>query len=99
MQLYSLEKLHMLRDPATNTKCLVAWGSDTLLISFRGTANRQNATHDVKVSQCHLFCLCCTLQLAAHPAYCGKCIDEMKHVSLEPVATGLQRSRTTRFLL
>lgn len=48
MQLYNLEKLHMLRDPVTNTKCLVAWNSGTLLISFRGTANRQNATHDVK---------------------------------------------------
>jgi len=58
MQLYNLEKLHMLRDPATNTKCLVAWGSDTLLISFRGTANRQNATHDVKVSQCHCVAMC-----------------------------------------
>ncbi|DBA92428.1 hypothetical protein WJX77_009083 [Trebouxia sp. C0004] len=48
MQLYNLEKLHMLRDPVTNTKCLVAWGSDTLLVSFRGTANRQNVTHDIK---------------------------------------------------
>lgn len=69
MQLYNLEKLHMLRDPVTNTKCLVAWGSDTLLISFRGTANRQNATHDVKVSQCHLFCLCCNVQPTAHLAH------------------------------
>jgi len=69
MQLYNLEKLHMLRDPVTNTKCLVAWGGDTLLVSFRGTANRQNATHDVKVSQCQLFCLCCKVQPAAHVAH------------------------------
>lgn len=52
MQLYNLKELRMLRDSATNTKCLVAWGSDTLLISFRGTANVQNAAHDMKVSLC-----------------------------------------------
>ena len=74
MQLYNLEKLHMLRDLATNTKCLVAWGSDTLLISFRGTANRQNATHDVKVSQCQLFFLCYNVQPTEHLAHQADCM-------------------------
>lgn len=50
MALYNLEHLQLLRDPHTNTKCLVAWGQDTCVIAFRGTANRQNAVHDVKVS-------------------------------------------------
>ena len=50
MQLYDLEQLHLLRDPGTGTKALVAWGKQDLIISFRGTANIQNATHDAKVS-------------------------------------------------
>lgn len=49
MSLYNLEHLELLRDPLTSTKCLVAWGADTCVIAFRGTANKQNATHDVKV--------------------------------------------------
>ena len=50
MGLYNLEHLELLRDPGTSTKCLVAWGQDTCVVAFRGTANRQNAVHDVKVS-------------------------------------------------
>ena len=50
MGLYNLEHLELLRDPDTSTKCLVAWGQDTCVVAFRGTANRQNAVHDVKVS-------------------------------------------------
>lgn len=53
MQLYNLECLELLRDPETSTKCLVAWGQDTCLVAFRGTANRQNAVHDVKVCAPH----------------------------------------------
>ena len=52
LDLYSLNELHMLRDPVTQTKCVVAWGTDTLVVAFRGTANCQNATHDMKVSSC-----------------------------------------------
>ncbi|KAL0040544.1 hypothetical protein WJX77_010258 [Trebouxia sp. C0004] len=48
MQLYNLEHLELVRDPLTNTKCLVAWGQDTVLVAFRGTANKQNAIHDLK---------------------------------------------------
>lgn len=48
MQLYNLQHLELVRDPLTNTKCLVAWGQDTVLVAFRGTANRQNAIHDLK---------------------------------------------------
>ncbi len=49
MQLYNLEHLELVRDPLTSTKCLVAWGQDTVLVAFRGTANKQNAIHDLKV--------------------------------------------------
>ncbi|KAL0044911.1 hypothetical protein WJX82_001842 [Trebouxia sp. C0006] len=48
MQLYNLEHVELVRDPLTNTKCLVAWGQDTVLVAFRGTANKENAIHDLK---------------------------------------------------
>lgn len=50
MQLYGLEHLHLMRDPITGTKCLIAWGEGHIVISFRGTANVRNARHDAKVS-------------------------------------------------
>ncbi len=57
MQLYNLEHVELVRDPLTNTKCLVAWGQDTVLVAFRGTANKENAIHDLKVrSLCRLCC-------------------------------------------
>ena len=61
MQLYNLEHLELVRDPLTNTKCLVAWGQDTVLVAFRGTANKQNAIHDLKVGMPLWACavLCC----------------------------------------
>ncbi len=73
MQLYNLEHLELVRDPLTNTKCLVAWGQDTVLVAFRGTANKQNAIHDLKVStpcghlQAVLCCavLCCAVLCCA----------------------------------
>ena len=49
MELYNLERIELMRDPVTNTKCLVAWNQHTIVISFRGTANKQNAIHDIQV--------------------------------------------------
>ena len=49
MRLYNLERLELITDPLTSTKCLVAWGQDTIVVAFRGTANRQNAAYDLKV--------------------------------------------------
>ena len=75
MQLYNLEHLELVSDPLTNTKCLVAWGQDTVLVAFRGTANKQNAIHDLKVSSpsgpsacCAVLCcavLCCAVLCCA----------------------------------
>lgn len=48
MSLYGLQHLQLLRDTLTGTKCLVAWGSNHLVITFRGTANMKNAAHDTK---------------------------------------------------
>ena len=49
MQLYDLQQIELLRDPVTNTKALVAWCKDTIVVAFRGTANKQNALHDIQV--------------------------------------------------
>ena len=49
MQLYDLQHIKLLRDPVTNTKALVAWCKDTIVVAFRGTANKQNALHDIQV--------------------------------------------------
>ena len=53
MKLYNLKHLELIRDPLTSTKCLVAWGQDTTVVAFRGTANRQNAAHDMKGELLH----------------------------------------------
>lgn len=50
MGLYNLEHLQLLTDPLTSTKCLVAWGPNTCVVAFRGTA-KQNAAYDMKVKQ------------------------------------------------
>ena len=64
MQLYDLEQLQVLRDPVTNTKALVAWCKDVIVIAFRGTANKQNALRDIQVQipgecVCHAVRTCC----------------------------------------
>ena len=50
MQLYDLQQIELIRDSVTSTKAIVAWCKDTLVISFRGTANKQNALHDIQVT-------------------------------------------------
>lgn len=50
MQLYGLQQIELIRDSVTSTKAIVAWGKDTLVVSFRGTANKQNALHDIQVT-------------------------------------------------
>ena len=49
MQLYGLKQLRLVREPKLDTKCLMAWNEDTLVLAFRGTASRQNAISDMKV--------------------------------------------------
>lgn len=60
MQLYDLQQSELIRDPVTNTKALIAWSKDTILISFRGTANKQNALHDIQVPRSPVCLLCCS---------------------------------------
>lgn len=51
MQLFNLQQMRLVSEPVTGTKCLVAWGDNSLVISFRGTANLQNAIGDLQVHQ------------------------------------------------
>ena len=50
MQLYDLKHLRLVRESRLDTKCLLAWNSDTLVLAFRGTASKVNAMADMKVS-------------------------------------------------
>ncbi len=52
MQLYGLKHLRLVRESRLDTKCLMAWNEDTLVLAFRGTASRQNAISDLKVGSC-----------------------------------------------
>jgi hypothetical protein len=51
MPLYGLEHLEMLWEPLHDTKCLIAWNSSTILLTFRGTASLKNALADAQVRQ------------------------------------------------
>ena len=50
MQLYGLKQLRIVREEKLDTKCLLAWSEDTLVLSFRGTASTRNAISDLQVS-------------------------------------------------
>ena len=49
MQLYGLKQLRIVREEKLDTKCLLAWSEDTLVLSFRGTASTRNAISDLQV--------------------------------------------------
>ena len=50
MQLYGLKQLRTVREEKLDTKCLLAWSEDTLVLSFRGTASTRNAISDLQVT-------------------------------------------------
>ncbi len=43
------EKFEMLVEPAEDTKVLLCWNSDTVHLSFRGTASMTNVLADLQV--------------------------------------------------
>ena len=49
LSLFNLEHLQLVQCTAANVKCVVAWGDQTLLVAFRGTANLTNMLADVRV--------------------------------------------------
>lgn len=50
--LYGLVGHELLWEPKHDTKCLLAFGPDTILVVFRGTASLKNAHADIQVSTC-----------------------------------------------
>lgn len=51
LRLYRLQHYEWLREPAHDSNCLLAWGPDTLVVTFRGTQSLRNIRADLKASQ------------------------------------------------
>ena len=49
LALFGVEHMEIVRAPATDSKCLVAWGPSILVLSFRGTVTGKNMRADAKV--------------------------------------------------
>ncbi|KAL6766611.1 hypothetical protein ACKKBG_A36690 [Auxenochlorella protothecoides x Auxenochlorella symbiontica] len=49
LSLYDLHSFEMLWEEEMDTKCLIGWNDDTMVISFRGTASMANVASDLKV--------------------------------------------------
>lgn len=58
LELFKLDHFQLVRCTEANVKCLVAWSNETLVVSFRGTANLTNAFADIRVSQVYLIRAC-----------------------------------------
>ena len=51
MSLYGLRKFELLWERALDSKALIAWNDDTVVLAFRGTASLANLWADLQV--CH----------------------------------------------
>ena len=49
MGMYGLTEFELLWERASDTKALLAWGPDALVLSFRGTASMANVLADLQV--------------------------------------------------
>lgn len=49
LQFYKLSSYEVIRDEENVNKAVIAWGPSTILVSFRGTANRANVRQDLQV--------------------------------------------------
>ncbi len=49
MDLFGLDHVKVIREPADDTKVLVGWNSTTVVLSFRGTNSFTNAKRDAQV--------------------------------------------------
>ncbi|KAK9837540.1 hypothetical protein WJX84_004530 [Apatococcus fuscideae] len=47
-ELFGLHSHEVIREPALDTKVLIGWGDDTVVVSFRGTASARNAATDIQ---------------------------------------------------
>jgi hypothetical protein len=51
MGMYGLTDFELLWERASDTKALLAWGPDNMVLSFRGTASMANVLADLQVGQ------------------------------------------------
>ena len=57
MSMYSLTSCKLFWKSALDTKALLAWNSDTVVLAFRGTASLTNACSDLKVCPSTRHCM------------------------------------------
>lgn len=55
MELYKLQHSELFWEKALDTKLLLAWSQDTIMLAFRGTASMANALADLQA--CGTFCV------------------------------------------
>lgn len=51
-ELYGLVEHELLWEQKHDTKCLMAFGPDAIVVAFRGTASLKNASADIQVLVC-----------------------------------------------
>ena len=54
MELYGLTSFELLWERERDTKALVAWNDDTVVLAFRGTASLRNVIADIQACR-HMF--------------------------------------------
>ena len=58
MKLYGLTSFELLWEQERDTKALLAWSDDTVVLAFRGTASLRNVIADIQVRRCTLCAMC-----------------------------------------
>ena len=60
LAMYGLPEARILCEESTDTRCLVAWSHDIIVVAFRGTASAVNVKADLQARQ-RLFSACTNL--------------------------------------
>lgn len=55
MTLYQLQQYRIIWEEKSDTKCLIAWNSSLVVLTFRGTASITNVWMDLQVRACEVF--------------------------------------------
>ena len=55
LSLYNMTESQSFWEIEQDTRCLMGWGSNTVVVAFRGTASMRNALADLQVPFCLLF--------------------------------------------
>lgn len=52
MSLYELTDTELFWDMQSDTRCLMGWNNDQIVLAFRGTASLRNVWSDLQVGRC-----------------------------------------------